>query len=555
MLTKALTSGFCALALMMAAGNALLRADSTTVGEKDLRVASAAMQGDREGVLLLVKQKADVNTSQGDGMTALHWAAFRDDLEMARVLLAAGASAQAATRIGAMTPLFMACKNGNALMIEALLKAGADAKEANRVSGATALMAAAQSGSAPAVQVLMNHGADVNAKESAHGQTALMFAAAANRGAVIRILASAGADAAVTTKVEALEEDKLDDNGNPLPKKNGTAGQGDTVTGGNTVMGGMTALLFAARDGQLDAIRALVDTGANVNQVSAGDGSSPIVLAISNAHYEAGKYLADHGANPNLANMDGLTALYAAIDTQYAPLSWAPVAVTAQEKVSHLELMKDLLDHGADPNARLKKKLWYRPTSHDHAWTNPVGATPFWRAAYADDLAAMHLLVEHGADPKIPTTIEVTPLMAAAGVGWAPGNFSQTSPEPGAWLAAVKYCMELGLDLNAVDKQGYTALHGATYRGDNQTIEFLAERGAKLDAKAKNGWLVTDMATGLIDLGSLPVSHPDTVALLEKLGAPAPQACGGACGNANKKRYEKVTPPPVPGTAPDPAKK
>ena len=551
MRNKSLIGGFCVAALMTATTGTLMGAD-TVQHEGDLRLANAAMQGDRDEVRLLLQQKVDVNAAQGDGMTALHWAAFKDDLEMAKLLLTAGANVKAPTRIGAITPLYMACITGDATMIQAFLNAGADANAANTVNGTTALMTAAQSGSPEAVKILLDHGANVNAKETGHGQTALMFAAAANRGAVIRVLASHGAAAGVTTKVEPLEAETLDDNGNPLPKKDGTAGQGGTITGGNTVMGGMTALLFAARDGQMDAIRALVETGANINQVSGGDGSSPIVLAISNAHYEAGKYLADHGANPNLSNMDGLTALYAAIDAQYAPLSWAPVAVTAQEKVSHLELMKDLLDHGADPNARLKKKLWYRPTSHDHAWTNPVGATPFWRAAYADDIEAMHLLIERGADPKISTTIGVTPLMAASGVGWAPGNFSQTSPEPGAWLTAVKYCVELGLDVNAVDGQGYTALHGATYRGDNQTIQFLVEKGAKLDVRAKNGWVVTDMATGLIDLGSLPVSHPDTVALLEKLGAPTPQACGGACGNANKKRYEKVTPPQVPGTAPAP---
>lgn len=483
----------------------------------DVRIADAAQQGDRDAVRDLIRQKADVNATQGDGMTALHWAAFRDDVETARLLLAAGANFNTTTRNGALTPLLLACVNGDPAMVEALLKAGADANSA-KADGATALMAAATSGNAQALKVLLDHGANVNATEKVHGQTALMFAAALNRAEAVRMLASRGAPMGATTVVEKIEQQRLDDNGNPLPKTD------ETVNGGNTTLGGMTALLFAARDGAIDAVKALVESGADVNELCAGDKSSPLVIAVSNGHYEVGKYLAEHGANPNLANVDGLTPLYAAIDMQYAPVSWAPNPLTVQEKVTYLELMRSLLEHGADPNARIARKLWFRPTSHNQQWISTVGSTPFWRAAQAADVAAMKLLVEHGADPKIATTGGTTPLMVASGLGFA-GNFSQTAPE--GWLPAVKYCLELGLDVNAADAQGYTALHGAAYVGDNELVRYLVAHGAKLDARNKMGWSVTDMANAPSLRSSVPVAHPETIAMLVSIGAPELTALDG----------------------------
>ena len=484
-----------------------------SAASSDLRVLEAAQRSDAQAVRSLLVEKADVNAAAGDGMTALHWAAYKDDLETAQLLLQAGASVKAATRNGAMTPLILASKNGNAVMIAALLKAGADANTAT-TDGMTALMAAAVSGQVEAAKVLVDHGANVNAREASHGQTALMFAAAENRGAMISFLAAHAADLIATTGVIRLEAAKLDDDGNPIPVKKGD----ETVTGGNSFMGGMTALLFAARDGNLDAVRALLEAKAGVNQVSGGERSSPLVIAIANGHYEVGQLLLDHGANPNIANIDGLTPLYAAINMQYAPVSWAPNPLTGQEKITHLDLMKALLEHGADPNAKLNKKLWFSPSSHNQLWVNPVGATPFWRAAQATDVAAMHLLVAHGADPRIATNSGTTPLMVASGLGWA-GNFSQTNAD--TWMDSVKYCVDLGLDVNAADAQGYTPLMGAAWRGNNDIIEFLASKGAKLDARNKKGWSVTDMANGPALRSSVPMTHPETIAFLVKLGAPA----------------------------------
>ena len=529
---KLLISGFWAVVLLSAANS-------------DLRLPEAAQQDDGAKVRALLSDKADVNAAQGDGMTALHWAAFKDDLEMVQLLLQAGANVKATTRIGALTPLILASKNGDAPIVAALLKAGADANGAS-TDGMTPLMAAAVSGNVDAAQVLLDHGAKVNAKEASHAQTALMFAAAQNRNAMVSFLAKRGAELNATTTVIKLDAAKLDDDGNPIPAKKGD----ETITGGNSFMGGMTALLFAARDGNLDAVRALLDSGAAIDQVSGGEHSTPLVIAIANGHYDVGKLLLDRGANPNIANVDGLTPLFATINMQYAPVSWAPNPLTDQEKVTHLELMKALLEHGALPNARLQKKLWFSPSSHNQQWINPAGATAFWRAAQSTDVAAMRLLVQHGADPKIATNSGTTALMVAAGLGWA-GNFSQTHAD--TWMDSVKYCVELGLDVNAADAQGYTPLMGAAWRGNNDVIQFLVAKGAKLDARNKKGWSVTDMANGPALRSSVPMTHPETIALLVKLGAPALTQIQGESilGSNRKAQYgaDKKAAPEKPSAA------
>jgi ankyrin repeat protein len=263
----------------------------------------------------------------------------------------------------------------------------------------------------------------------------------------------------------------------------------------------------------------LIEAGADVNESGAGDKMSPLVMAIGNGHYDLAKFFLDHGADPNLASDIGLTALYATVDMQWAPYAWLPQPITAQEKVTYLDLMTALLDHGAKPNARLQRKVWFRTLAGDSSWVDTAGATAFWRAAQSDDLAAMRLLVARGADPKIPSTAGVTPLMVAAGLGWAP-NFSRNAPD--SWMAAVKYCVELGADVNGADTKGYTALHGVAFRGDNEMIGFLVEKGAKVDGKTKKGDTIADMANGPI-AHSIP--HPETVALLEKLGSANSHNC------------------------------
>lgn len=550
----------------------------------DTKLADAAMQGDKATVQSLIRQHVDVNAPQGDGSTALHWAAYRDDAEMVRMLIAAGANVKAATREGAITPLFMACTSGDAAIVGALLTAGADPNSV-KSNGTTALMIAAESGGVDAVKMLVDRGANVNAKEAAHGQTALMFAAAQNRESVVRFLLGHGADANVATAVRKLEKVRFDQDGNIVEDRPGRAGSGanddsanlevlahavglesavyavDTSAGakgalvtfahavgfktvdysvdnarkkapkagdignrpprksGPDFMGGMTALLYAAREGYLEAARALVESGANVNQASEGEKMSPMVEAIINGHLDLAKYLLDHGADPKLATVDGLTALYATIDVQWVPKTWFPQPSVNQEKVSYLDLMGALIAHGADVNAQTSDKVWFRSFTNDYTWVDTGGATPFWRAAQSSDIPAMKLLIAHGADAKLATKSGETPLHAAAGIGWA-WNWSVRAPFPA--VDAVKYCVELGNELNAVDSRGYTALHGAGFLGDNDMVKYLVSKGAKAEIKSKAGDSAADMANGPTRFGQ---PHADTTALLEELGSPNSHNC------------------------------
>jgi uncharacterized protein len=503
----------------------------------DTRVADAASRDDVEAVRSLLRQGADVNGAQGDGSTALHWASANANRKLAALLIAAKANVSAPTRLAGITPLFVAAKNGASGVVEELLKAGADVNQAN-TAGTTPLMMAASAGDPATIRIMIEHGAKINAAESTHGQTALMFAAALNRSDAVSLLMKNGADASLSTKVVKPERFRPDpdlvpmndtpDAPAPTARRNGRGGADPDAPPrpmremGAQLTGGMTALLFAARDGQIEAARALLDAGADVNAASAAEKTTPLVMAISNGHYDLAKYFVEHGADPNLANIQGLTALYGVLDVQWAGHSWFPNPVTAQEKTGYLELMKILLAHHADVNAKLAKKTWFRTLAHDATWVDPAGATAFWRAAQATDLDAMKILLDAGADPKISTTGGDSALMVAAGVGWG-ANFSVNAP--GSWLPAVRQCLELGLDVNQVDNRGYTALHGAAYIGNNDLVKLLVEKGAKVDVKAKNGDSVADMANGP---NRFATPHPETVALLEKLGSPNSHNCRSA---------------------------
>lgn len=486
-----------------------------SAAETNVQLPVLASQGDVAGVQTLLQRNVDVDSTQGDGMTALHWAAFRDDLAMGQLLLGAGAKVGSGTRVGGITPLHLASKNGSDAFIEALLKAGADANRSTD-TGASPLMSAAMSGSVDAVRVLLDHQADVNARESRHGQTPLMFAAWENRSEVIKQLTERGAHPELSSYVLALKEGRRPANVNVERRKGLVKSEQSSA---NSAMGGMTALLFAAREGHLESVRALLEAGADIDRVSGGDASSPMVIAIGNGHYTVAKYLLDQGADPNRANLDGLTPLYAAVDMRYAPVSWAPNPKTDQQVVDSSELIRSLLEAGASPNARVRGKLWFSPSSHDRGWVEHEGATAFWRAAMSSDVGAMQLLVAGGADPKLKTDGAVTPLMVAAGIGWV-GNFSQNAPD--SFLEAVKYCFELGNDVNAVEKDGFTALHGAASRGNNEVVQYLVDHGARVDLINKDGDSVADMAFGP---SRFFIPQPETVDLLVKLGSPFQDNC------------------------------
>lgn len=478
----------------------------------------------------------DVNAAQGDGMTALHWAAYQEDTKLIAALLAKGARVDAATRNGALTPIFLAATSGNAQSLKLLLDAGAPVDSRNE-HGATPLMFAAASGNVDALQILVERGAAVNAADTARGQSALFYAAALNRADAVRFLLKSGADAGFTTKVRVLERLRMDMDGNVTPVKDDAkpaatapAGRAGDIANfspretGTTKVGGATALLIAARDGHRATIEALLEGGANINQASAADKSTALITAIINGHVDLAHFLLSKGADPKLVNDAGLGPLFALIDVRWVPKAWYPQPDITTQDTEYIVLLRELITKGADVNARLEKKLWFRGLSQDPTWADSKGATPFWRAAQSVDVPAMKLLLAHGADPLIATAANVTPLMVAAGIGWM-ANHSTVAPD--SWLEAVKLCVETAGAkkkdyVQQADSRGYTALHGAGYIGHNDMVNFLVDQGAKVDVKTKAGDSPADMANGPTRFG-LP--HPETLALLEKLGSPNSQNC------------------------------
>jgi ankyrin repeat protein len=461
----------------------------------DSRLADAAMAHDRERVKALLAQKADVNGAQPDGTTALDWAVRDDNGETVDLLIRAGANVKAANRFGA-TPLSLAAMTGNASIIAKLLAAGEDPNKVISETGDTVLMVAARTGKPDAVAILLDHGADVN-KTNATGQTALMWAASEKNAGAVDVLIKH--KAGVNAKTHAAPPPK------PL----------DTIFSAPFPVGGMTALLFAARQNDIKSASLLLDAGADVNE-TAQDGTSPILVAVLNGHYTLANFLLGKGADPNLPDGKGRAALYAAVDMRNLEWSTRP-APPEKDPTTELDLIDSLIAHHANLNARLTKKIPLRgQPSFDGRWANMIGATPFWRAAQSDDVTVMKLLKEKGADVNLATNDHTTPLMVAAGVGWSDGQSHGSQVEA---PDALKLCMEWGGDVNAKNDVGYTALHGAAFRGANDVVKLLVEKGARMDVKNQEGRLPVNMAEGMhIGPGGW-VEHEDTAALLRKLMA------------------------------------
>src|SRR5215831_18956230 len=414
-----------------------------------------------------------------DGSRPLHWAAPSDDLEAVNILIRGAAHVKATNRYG-VTPLSLACVNGNAAIIESLLKAGADPNTA-LPGGETALMTVARTGKADAVEALLAHGADAKFKEAQRGQTALMWAAAEGNTAAVSELVEFGADIHASTK------------------------------------GGLTPLLFAVREGRIETVKALLKAGADVNETwKAGRGTgvsgiSVMVLAVANAHYELAEVLLDAGADPNAA-AEGWTALHQITWVRKPGKGDNDPAPDGSGNLSSLDFVRKIVAKGANVNARMTRSGNVGRTS-----MNMMGATPFLMAARTADAPLMRLLAELGADPRLANADNTTPLMAAAGVGtYSPGEDPGTESEV---LEAVKVALELGGDVNAVDKNGETAVHGAAYKQVPSVVQYLIDNGAKIEIwnqKNKTGWTPLRIADGVMYGGASIRSSPAVAAVLRQ---------------------------------------
>lgn len=466
---------------------ALLALSAAGFAQAESDLADAAMNNDLKTVRSLLRQTVDVNGTQADGMTALHWAAHLDNLEMADLLLRAGADFRVANRTGA-TPLYLATVNGSAGMLARLVDAGADANAIMAPTLETVLMLTARTGSPDAVQVLIDRRADVNSVQE-RNFTALMFAAAEGHADVIRVLIDNGADPSIAT-VESTKPERRP-------------------------AGGMTPLLFAARQGHMDAVRALLDGGADINQMSADD-TSPLLIALVNGHYELGELLLERGADPSLADSKGRAPLYAVIDLRNQQWSQAPAPVLPQAE--HFAMIEKLVAAGADLEQKISGKVAHRG-SFDMRWTELKGGTPFLRAAWNGDIEVMHYLLANGADPSVVTEKGETALLLLAGAGWPLGQGYIRSDDE--IEAALNLLVEgYGMDVNAATNEGITPLMAAIFKGTNNVIEYLVDKGAELDAYDDEGRTLLAWAKGIAaNEGQPPRPQPESEKLIRELAA------------------------------------
>jgi ankyrin repeat protein len=508
-----------AVLLIVPAGSLALAA-----GANDA-LGAAARSGDWDAVKAMLAKglRGDqVNVADTDGTRPLHWAIRVDEVEVAELLLKAGADARTPNRLG-VTPLFMAANNGNPVMIRLLLEAGANPNQTD-TSGETVLMAATRTGNADSVRALLDRGANPNVAESQLQLTALMLAAEAGHSEVVRALLEKGADVRARTRTGATPAPRL-----PCqPNQTGCGSHGEGIVRGGLpdrgmrppIPGAMTPLMYAAREGNIEAARLLLDAGSDVNEVDK-NGIPPLLMAIGNNRIPMARFLIQRGANINAADVYGRTPLFEAVEIRNVDLHYQTFEhfVTEEDRKDTLVFIKELLDRGVDPNIRVAEvpplRRWMYLLGGSLAWVDFTGQTPFLLASLSGDVSTMKLLLEYKADPKITTFAGTNALMAAAGVNWVVHQ-TYTEGEP-ALLEAVKLCYDLGMDVNTTNSMGLTALMGAANRGSDSIIEFLASKGAKLEVKDEIGRTPYNWAEGVFLATNAPEAKPSSMALIKKL--------------------------------------
>ena len=467
----------CSLVLLNAAG--------VSANPADQGLIEAVRAGNHEAVRTLLQDQVDVNASQPDGATALHWATYVDSSAIAQLLIDAGADVNATNDYG-VTPLALACDNAAGNLVAHLLDAGAD-PNIGRATGETPLMTCARTGNAGAVRALLAHSADSAATEPLSGQTALMWAVGERHAEIARVLLEHGADVYAVTER------------------------------------GNSALLVAARADDPELARLLIEGGANVDAATP-DGTTPLLVATVRGNTALAIFLLEHGANPNIET------------TGYTPLLWAAgswhteltgprgIATDRDEewrslngiRSGRLELIEALLDHGADPNARLQKTPPQFGYASPRFRVSVTGATPFLLAAMDGNAAVMRALADAGADPLIPTDQNTTPLMVASGLGRVPAESRVTEHES---LEAVQLALELGGDVNKTNDVGRTALHGAAHIRSDALVQLLFDRGAMVNVKDERGITPLMIAEGGGHIFLPGLGGGSTADLLSKLGS------------------------------------
>jgi ankyrin repeat protein len=491
----------------------------------DQRLVQAAARGDASAIRLLLREGVDVNAVDADGATALHYAVWSDDVVTVDELIKAGANVRAANAFH-ITPIYIAAEQGNAGIVTRLLNAGADVNTVDG-TGDTLLMASVRAGNDDVVRLLLDRGAQVNATEPDLGHTALMYAVRDDKGAIVIMLLQHGAAVDARTRVGAKPDVR------PPGAGGGSHGVG-IVRGGVPPQGeqlptpgGMTPLLFAARDGARASAESLVAAGADVNAADP-NGMTPLMMAITNNQLDVARYLVTAGADVRKADAYGRTPLWAAVEIRNLDMR-SGATENGVDRDAAMQIITMLLDKGVDVNARVKEfppQRRYMLPLGSLEWVDFTGQTAFIRAAQSGDVPVMRRLLEKGADPNITTFNGTTALMAAAGVNWVAGQtFSES---PARWLEAVQLCLELGSDVDAVNAMGLAAVHGAANRGSDDILELLVKHGAKIDVPDKEGRTPLAWAEGVFLATNSPVAKPSTMALIKKMagerGAPTGDA-------------------------------